>query len=52
MLYFLEIVSAKMDGNLQGYITFTDLSKVFYKVDLLITIIKKYDVGSCFPNRL
>lgn len=46
MLYFLEIVSAKMDGNLQVYVTFTDLSKAFDKVDLLIIIIKKYDVGS------
>lgn len=51
MLYFLEIVPAKMDGNLQVYVIFTDRSKAFDKVDPLIIIIKKYDVGSCFPNR-
>lgn len=40
MLYFLEIVPAKMDGNLQVYVIFTDLSKAFDKVDPLIIIIK------------
>lgn len=35
-----------MDGNLEVYVIFTDLSKAFDKVDPLIIILKKYDVGS------